>query len=229
MWDFSLPIGNKFVYCGMRNLVNILVLFVTMFTFGQTTEELSMINEINKIRKDPKSYIPVVDEYIKKQEKIIGLISKSNVKVTVKSTQYMSNGSNDDVKINNKTVSDVSVYNQRIFVAKQLIKELGMMIPLDTLIFNPTMYTVTKSHGEYLTSVGKLGHYGKNGDRPYVRFKNIGNVSENVATNHNNPLLRLMIDYGVSNIGHRKNILDPKVKYISIFINNHCVVQNFME
>lgn len=80
-----------------------------------------------------------------------------------------------------------------------------------------------------MTSVGKIGHYGENGEKPYVRFKNVGNVSENVTNKCNNPLLQLMIDYGVSNVGHRKNILDPNVKYISIFINNHCVVQNFME
>lgn len=213
----------------MRNLVNILVLFVTMFTFGQTTEELSMINEINKIRKDPKSYIPMVEEYIRTQEKIIGFVSNSNLKVTVKSTQYVNGDSNNIVVTNSKTVTGVSVYSQRIVIAKQLIKELETMVPLDTLVFNPTMYTITKSHGEYLTSVGKIGHYGENGEKPYVRFKNVGNVSENVTNKCNNPLLQLMIDYGVSNVGHRKNILDPNVKYISIFINNHCVVQNFME
>ena len=189
---------------------------------------MSMIYEINKIRKNPKSYVPTVEAYIESCEKLIQLMDSPNIKVTTKSTEVKLNKNNDMVPTG-KTTSGVSIYHKRILVAKELIKELETMTPLDTLVFDSTMYIVTKSHGEYLTCISKIGHYDKNCDGSSVRFKNIGNVSENVANNGGNPLLALMIDYGVSNSGHRKNLLDPNVKYISVFINNHCTVQNFME
>ena len=210
----------------MKNLVLVILVTLTSFVYSQTSEEMSMISEINKIRKDPKSYIPVVEEYIKTQEKTIEFMSKSNVKVSVKSTEVKLDKNNDFIPTG-KTSNGVSVYKERITTAKELIKELETMSPLDTLVFDSTMYVITKGHGEYLTSVNKIGHYDKNGDGCSVRFKGVGPVSENVANSGSNPLLVLMIDYGVSNKGHRKNLLNPDIKYVSVFINEHCVVQNF--
>ena len=203
MWDFPLPIGNKFVYCSMRNLVNILVLFVTMFTFGQTTEELSMINEINKIRKDPKSYIPVVDEYIKKQEKIIGLISKSNV----------------------KSEKGVTIVNNKIRKAVELKRVLNRATSLGELTFNNDMYKITKNHCLYLDTTKTTDwHVGPDGKHCYNRFKNLGNTSENVSQNGDNVLLGLMLSDK-----HRENILGETVNYVSIYVGTNFTVQNFME
>lgn len=212
----------------MKKVILVILVMCVSFVYGQTNDEMSMIYEINKIRKDPKSYIPLVEEYIKIQEKNIEFVNKSNVKMTVKSTEVKLNENNDFVPTG-KSTSGSSIFQNRINAAKGLIKELETMSPLDTLVFDSTMYDITKEHGEYLTSVNKIGHYDKNGDGCHVRFKGIGNVSENVANSGNDPLLSLMIDYGVSNKGHRKNLLDPSVKYISVFINEHCVVQNFKQ
>lgn len=212
----------------MKKFITILLVLLPFVCLTQTDEEMSMIHEINEIRKDPKSFIPLVEDYIKVQEKNIEFMNKPNVKVTAKSTEVKLDKDNNLVPTG-KTTSGVSVFHKRITVAKELIKELESMTPLDTLVFDSTMYSITKNHGEYLTSINKIGHYDKNGDGCSVRFKDVGNVSENVANNGGNVLLAFMIDYGVSNKGHRKNILDPRAKYISVFINEYCVVQNFME
>jgi uncharacterized protein YkwD len=212
----------------IKTITSILFVMLSIFTFGQTSEEMTMITEINKIRKDPKSYIPVVEGYIETQNKAIEFMSRPNVKVTVKSTEVKSDKNNNLVPTG-KTTLGKSVYHKRIAVAKELITLLETMEPLDTLVFDSTMYGVTKTHGLYLTSINRIGHYDKDGNKPYVRFKDIGNVSENVASSGGSALLMLMVDYGVPNRGHRNNILNPNINYISVFINDHCVVQNFME
>ena len=213
----------------MRKFITIVVLvFLSVFSYGQTSVESEMITEINEIRKDPKSYIPKVESYIKTQEKFISFLDSPNVTSSTKSTEMKSDKNNNLVPTG-KVTSGGSIFTKRITAAKELIKVLESTKPLDTLVFDSTVYKVTKSHGEYLTSIGKVGHYDKDGNRPYVRFKNIGNVSENVAGTDSKTLLRLMLDVGVPNRGHRTNILDPNVKYVAIHIDVYCTVQNFME
>ena len=65
----------------MKNLFVILFVVFSSVVFSQSVEEMNMIIEINKIRKDPKSYIPVVEDYIKKQEIVLKLMSNPNVKI----------------------------------------------------------------------------------------------------------------------------------------------------
>ena len=211
----------------MRKLIIYIVFLFPFFLVSQTNEEIGMILEINKIRKNPKSYIPVVESYIKRQEILLSLMGNSNLTVKTKSSTNILTTSNDKGELL-KSKSGSELINDEILVAKQLITILENMNPMDTLVFNPEMYVLTKVHSDYLKSINKFGHFGPNGDNCFKRMESIGIVTENVTNTCKYSLVNLIVDYGVPGHGHRENILNPKAKQISISINEHCVVQNFM-
>jgi hypothetical protein len=213
----------------MKNLFVILFVVFSSVVFSQSVEEMKMIIEINKIRKDPKSYIPVVEDYIKKQEIILKLMSNPNVKINTSS--YSGNMDSNNDMINVKKISGKDVHIENIKEAKDLISVLDTLTPMDTLVFDPFMYKITVSHGEYLKSVNKSGHFGPNGQTVFERLGR-NNVSENCGIG----LINLMVDSGIPGHGHRYNILNPKSKYVAIhYIINHptwgdsFMIQNFME
>lgn len=213
----------------MKNLFVILFVVFSSVVFSQSVEEMKMIVEINKIRKDPKSYIPVVEDYIKKQEIILKLMSNPNVKINTSS--YRGNMDSNNDMINVKKISGKDVHIENIKEAKDLISVLDTLTPMDTLLFDPLMYKITVSHGEYLKSVNKSGHFGPNGQTVCERLGTY-NCSENCGTS----LIELMVDSGLPGHGHRYNILRPKSKYVSIYyIIDHptwgdsFMIQNFKE
>lgn len=193
--------------------------------FTQTSEELEIINQINQIRTNPKSYIPKVESYIKSQEFFLNNLDK--VKVT--SVSGNSNKSND--MTNKKVLTGREVFIRNIRAAKDLINVLDTITPMKPLEFDSIMYVVTVSHGQYLKSVNQTGHYGPNGQTVYER---LSHVSKTVSENCGTSLISLMVDAGIPGYGHRYNILNPKWSHISVyFIQNHprydnrFMIQNF--
>lgn len=217
----------------MKNLFVILFVVFSSVVFSQSVGEMKMIIEINKIRKDPKSYIPVVESFIKKMETIIVFLESSNMDGEITSYRVKISDGKETPIDTLKSNDYISGYYELIKESKLLIKELSQTKSMDTLIFNPILYSITKSQGDYLKSINKITHRGQEGE-PYInRFKKIGNVCENVCENTNlynfDVLFMFMLDSGVSNKGHRKNILNPNIKQVSVYINDFCVLQNFME
>jgi uncharacterized protein YkwD len=190
---------------------------------SQTIDELFVINEINQIRTNPKSYIPKVEDYIKTQESFLDNFDRLNV--NVKSV-------NGGLDVNNNTVNTKTLVGKDVFIrnikaAKDLINVLDTLSPTQPLRFDSDMYEVTKKHGDYLKTTNKHGHYGHDGETISDRLSGFGsNGSENCGSN----LLGLMVDAGISGYGHRYNILNPKWSHISIYIvpnYNGFMVQNF--
>lgn len=190
-----------------------------------------MVSEINKLRSNPKSYIKHVEDYIKTQEWFLK-ISKT-VKVNIKSTTSNQNTNND--QINSKHTIGDEVLLRNIEVAKTLINILDTLKPLSKLTVRSDMYVITKSHMGYLTSVNKCGHYGPNGQTLDDRMKALKlTVGENCASNEGviKTIVLLLVDAGCDTFkegyfGHRKALLNPKYKFISVAIGNTYVVQNF--
>lgn len=215
----------------MKITVSILLVFISFITLGQTNDELKMMYEINKIRKDPKSYIPVVESYIvrleKGKESLNKLLKNSGTVTTTTTTIKLDNKNNNHEVIGSKTTNGTNFYDKRISDAKELISVLSKTEPMDTLVFDTIVYPITVDQANYLKEIGKLGHGGRNGTtlldrtKPYV-------CSENAAHNTYDMLLVLMVDSGVPSRGHRKNILNKDATSVSISINDFCMVQNFV-
>ena len=149
----------------------ITVLMIITSIFSQTNEEKNMMYEINEIRKNPKSYIKVVEEYITKNETMIKVFTK-NPNMKVKIVSY----SDDYGKM-----TGVDVIELRIKAAKDLIKDLNTLEPMDTLTFNKKMYKTTVKHGKYLESIDMLTHSGPNNQKVSDRINFVNTCGENLS------------------------------------------------
>lgn len=179
--------------------------------------------EINQIRKDPKSYIPKVESYIKSTEMMIKMFDNKNLKI--KATSTSGNSTKTNGMKNGKTINGKDIFVKRIEAAKELISILDTLSSMDTLVFDSTMYKKTTLHGKYLERTKIIGHYGPNGTTPSDRFGY--EVGENVSSG-GNALINLMVDSGVNTRGHRMAILNcGTCRHISIYISDFVVVQNF--
>ncbi len=215
----------------------IITLFISSFTsFSQSELDSIMINQINNLRKNPKSYIPLVEKYIYSQKKVVRLISNSQVVAISAHTGNMDKYNNI---VSEKSYSGIDVINIKIKTAEELINVLKNTEPLNKLTYNHNMNLITDSHGSFLDSTNTIGHFGPNGERVYQRFEKTKKiVTENVIkmsiTEYQNKdiskvILDLLIDSFIETRGHRKNLLDPDKKYISVYISEKVCVQNFGE
>jgi uncharacterized protein YkwD len=162
----------------------------------------------------------------------------SNPNVKTKTSVSSGNMDKNNEMINTKTINDPKeIIRKNISAARELIVILNKIEPLNELTYNSEMDSITDSHGKYLDSVKKFGHFGPNGERVYQRFKPTKlNVSENLVSinkkeidnkDFSQAILILLIDAFIEGRGHRKNLLNPDIKYISVYISDKLCVQNF--
>ena len=109
----------------MKFLALALLILVAPSTFSQTTIEMETILKINTIRKNPKSYIPTVEAYIKKCEQGI-----ENTRMIQKA---------DGVVVKNNA-DIIKNYEIGIAKSKKLISKLKTTHSMDTLKFNNDLY-----------------------------------------------------------------------------------------
>jgi len=91
--------------------------------------------------------------------------------------------------------------------AEELKRELKKMTPLPALVFSPDLYKSSKKHGEYILKTKKFAH----SDCDCGENIQYGNSEIRYA------VIDLLIDNGVSDRGHRKNILNPNYKYFAVY------------
>lgn len=86
--------------------------------------------------------------------------------------------------------------------ANELIRELKRTEPMDPLLFSEELYEAAKKHGKWMKRRDRFQHsdynYGENLVAGYPEVKDA--------------VIDLLIDHGIRNRGHRKNILNPKYK-----------------
>ncbi|HRQ52040.1 MAG TPA: CAP domain-containing protein, partial [Agriterribacter sp.] len=106
---------------------------------------------------------------------------------------------------------------------RSLISELSVSKPLPLLAPSHKLYQVAHAHAKDLGSNQMtISHSSSKGKSFGERMNSFGYfecVSENVYEGKENGLLSvifLLIDNGVKNLGHRKNILDPAMKSIGV-------------
>lgn len=199
----------------MRNLLFIIVVLLGFDVIAQNAQETNMVTLVNQVRTNPKSFIPVVEEYIKNLETTNEPFS--NIKI---------NGSTTIKKTNNSK----SVVNPLISEAKDLITFLSSVKSVKTLTPCKKLFVSAKEQSVYLDSIKMLTHSGPNGVSSTTRFTKEFNLSgENcvIGKNETEALLMLLIDNGNKSKGHRKAIFSNEFTKIGVGNTNEYWVQDF--
>jgi hypothetical protein len=214
----------------MKNLLVLLTIFLGLNVFSQTSEEMEMFNELNRFRENPKSYIPLVKEFIELTEFEYEMYK--NGEMTFKTYSGIGDGKG---KFKFKQLTVEERFNEIFKACDELLVILDTLKPLNTVEFDSTLYIITKKHVDYVSTITDITispHLGPNSEPYEVRFEKIGytNVTENIALGPlNTQILRLLIDSGISDRGHRMNILNPNMKKVAIAVNGFWGVQNYVE
>jgi len=113
-----------------------------------------------------------------------------------------------------------------IEAVRELYLELLEAEPLP--LFQPSagMSKGAKSHARYMKNTGSTSHEGQGGmDARISKYgKWLGGLGENLqwaTTNAHEAIMSLMIDDGIKNRGHRKNIMNPDYKIVGVGIDSH--------
>ena len=124
------------------------------------------------------------------------------------------------------TILEPYMYSENIksdWYVKSLIKTLEQQNSFPALGTDKLLFQLAYNHAVESGNRGTLGHNGFNS-----RFNKAKdyytNFAENCYYGRDIPIeiaLGLLIDKGETGLGHRKNILDPKLKYVGVSIQPH--------
>lgn len=111
--------------------------------------------------------------------------------------------------------------------AKSLVAELKVARKLETLQMSVALTKTARSHAKDMGDHGLVGHNSSNGtsfpDRLRKKFKT-GIIAENCDYGNADAMgivMSLLIDDGIPSLGHRRNILNPALKFVGIAIEAH--------
>ena len=111
--------------------------------------------------------------------------------------------------------------------AESLISELKKAKPVNALQSSSVLEKLARGHAIDMGEKGKVGHTSSNGttfeNRVRKKIKT-GMIAENCDYGNADPLdivMSLLIDDGITSLGHRKNILHPSLNYVGIAIEKH--------
>lgn len=91
--------------------------------------------------------------------------------------------------------------------ARELVVILKKMKPLNPLTINPVMYTDAKQYGLLMAKKNVFEH----SSLPY--FENLSLGYKDVR----DAIVDLLIDEGIPDRGHRKNLLNEKIKHVAVY------------
>ncbi len=116
-----------------------------------------------------------------------------------------------------------SAKNEITSYTKSLIKDLKKAKPISALTYSPFYYKAAQQHALSMGKSGKTGH--DKMDKRMKGWQKINNIiGENCSYGEETAfgiVMQLMIDEGVSNLGHRKNILNPSFQLVGVSIAPH--------
>jgi len=108
-------------------------------------------------------------------------------------------------------------FTESLEVDLRSIENLPMLIP------EPDLYNIARQHAIESGKTGRKGHQGFK-----RRFNNLASTynayGENCYYGQDNPLdivIKLLIDEGITDLGHRFNMLDPRYNSIGVSIMPH--------
>jgi hypothetical protein len=119
----------------------------------------------------------------------------------------------------------------RIDSSKEAMECFDEMVndnPRKELIWSDALYQSAFDHAEDIGSNGLVGHIGSDSSDLAERVERYtgwtGSIGENIYFGLSNPLeivILFLIDEGIEDRGHRKNILNSKYKYVGIAVYPH--------
>ena len=156
----------------------------------------AVINETNRIRSNPKSYIPILESYIK----------------------YF------DGNILEKPDTDTGIETQEgAFAYQEAINFLKSQKPIEPLIYDEE---VSKASQELSDLMGKTGNTEDNNIEEriskYVDWDVA--ISENIdfgGFTGEDVIINLLVDDGVEDRSHRSNLFNTKIKYFGVGTSFH--------
>jgi uncharacterized protein YkwD len=169
--------------------------------------EKDVILEMNKVRADPKKYAEL---YIKPM------------------LQYNWGG---PFGVNSYLAPGETVYtstNEGKNGVQSCINDLSRRQSMSPLLPARGLFLAAKDHANDTGPKGITGHTGSDGSSMGQRINRYGkwdgSTGENISYGHNSGrdiVVQLLIDDGVSNRGHRNNILNKSFKYAGAAIGSH--------
>jgi len=162
--------------------------------------EKAVINEINLARTSPREYQSLLEQFEKYYDGKLLRVPGQTPILTREGTSAVT----------------------------EAIRSLRSQTPVSPLNSSKGMSLGARDHIRDLGTSGTSQHTGSDGSQPWDRVNRYGTwqkiIGENISFGHNhasNIVMTLMIDDGVPNRGHRKNILNPDFHVVGVACGDH--------
>jgi uncharacterized protein YkwD len=162
--------------------------------------EKTVVNEMNLARTSPKEYLPLLEQFGKYYDgKLLKLPGETPIQT-----------------------------REGKGAVVEAIRFLRSLKPVSPLSPSKGMSLGAKDHIRDLRTSGASQHTGSDGSQTWDRVNRYGTwqkiIGENICFGHNKArdiVVMLIIDDGVPNRGHRKNILNPDFRVVGVACGDH--------